>query len=68
VNVFDIQRPIRVISNFANCDIYQPQPKRRPQQKTLLHISNFRAVKGVTDCVRILGEVRREVDALVDGG
>ena len=63
VNVFNIQRPIRVISNFVNCDTYQPQPERRPQQKTLLHISNFRAVKRVTDCVRILGEVRREVDA-----
>jgi N-acetyl-alpha-D-glucosaminyl L-malate synthase BshA len=63
VNVFGIERPIRVISNFVNCDTYQPQPERRPQQKTLLHISNFRAVKRVTDCVRILGEVRREVDA-----
>jgi L-malate glycosyltransferase len=61
--VFDIQRPIEVIPNFVNCSLYQPAMAPHPGRPRLLHISNFRPVKRVTDCLRILAEVRREVDA-----
>ena len=62
IEVFHIQREIRVIPNFVNCDLYKPAPERHAGRPRLLHISNFRAVKRVTDCVRILAEVRRQVD------
>lgn len=63
VEVFGVANDIRVIYNFVNCDLYQPSPERRRTPKRLIHISNFRPVKRVLDCVRILVEVRKEVDA-----
>jgi L-malate glycosyltransferase len=70
VDVLGVRRDIRVIKNFVNCEIYQPDPERRRTaklapagEKVLIHISNFRPVKRVTDCIRILQEVRRETAA-----
>lgn len=60
---FGVKHPIDVIPNFVNCNIYQPAPERRPVRKRLMHISNFRPVKRVRDCIRILAAVRREIDA-----
>jgi N-acetyl-alpha-D-glucosaminyl L-malate synthase BshA len=61
--VFGITRDIRVIRNFVNCDLYKPLGNRPPKRRRLIHISNFRPVKRVLDCVRILGRVRQSVDA-----
>ena len=63
LEVFGVQNDIRVIYNFVNCDLYKPSPDRGKKGKRLIHISNFRPVKRVLDCVRILAEVRKEVDA-----
>jgi L-malate glycosyltransferase len=70
VEVFGVDNEIRVIHNFVNCDMYQPDPEARaassftpPGEKLLIHISNFRPVKRVLDCIRILREVRRETPA-----
>jgi N-acetyl-alpha-D-glucosaminyl L-malate synthase BshA len=67
---FDVANDIRVITNFVNCEMYLPDPARRresglaPQgEKVLIHLSNFRPVKRVFDCIRILAEVRRHVPA-----
>lgn len=69
-DVFALQKDIRVIKNFVNCEMYQPDPERRrsarlapPGEKLLIHISNFRPVKRVADCIRILKEVRRHTPA-----
>ena len=62
VDVFGIAKPIDVIHNFVNCDLYRPG-EPRASRRTLLHISNFRPVKRVFDCVRILKEVRKTADA-----
>ncbi len=59
---FGISKEVEVIHNFVNCDLYQPG-RPRPKRATLLHISNFRPVKRVADCIRILKEVRKHVDA-----
>lgn len=63
VEVFGITNEIRVIHNFVNCDLYRPAPDRRPKEKRLIHLSNFRPVKRVLDCIRILNEVRRSTAA-----
>jgi N-acetyl-alpha-D-glucosaminyl L-malate synthase BshA len=70
VDVFGVQNEIRVIKNFVNCDLYHPDEAKTGAaayapagEKLLLHLSNFRPVKRVLDCVRILAEVRRTVPA-----
>ena len=66
VTVFGVENEIRVIHNFVNCDIYKPNPERigaaeyAPNgEKLLIHVSNFRPVKRVLDCIRILAEVSK---------
>jgi L-malate glycosyltransferase len=70
VEVFGVQNEIRVIKNFVNCDIYHPDEEKKGAtayapagEKLLIHLSNFRPVKRVQDCVRILAEVRKSVPA-----
>lgn len=60
--VFGVCKDIRVIPNFVNCDLYRPAGARHPGRWRLLHISNFRPVKRITDCVRVLALARKEVD------
>jgi N-acetyl-alpha-D-glucosaminyl L-malate synthase BshA len=63
MEVFGVRNDIRPIYNFVNCDLYKPSPERSTAVKRLIHISNFRPVKRVLDCIRILAEVRKEVAA-----
>jgi N-acetyl-alpha-D-glucosaminyl L-malate synthase BshA len=70
IKEFDIKRPIDVIPNFVNCDLYtrtdakelraQWAPNGEP---ILMHLSNFRPVKRVTDCVEIFALVRAKMPA-----
>ncbi len=70
IETFEISREIRVITNFVNCELYRPDDARRgasayasKDEKLLIHVSNFRPVKRVLDCVRILAEVRKRAPA-----
>jgi len=70
VDVFGVANEIRVIKNFVNCDLYHPDDAKKGAsvyapagEKLLIHLSNFRPVKRVNDCVRILAEVRKHVPA-----
>ncbi len=64
IDVFGVSRPIQLIHNFVNCDVYRPLDNRPTNPRPrLLHISNFRPVKRVQDCIRVLAEVRKHVDA-----
>jgi N-acetyl-alpha-D-glucosaminyl L-malate synthase BshA len=60
---FGIKKDVKVIHNFVNCDLYKPDPSRQGGGKRILHISNFRPVKRILDCIRAFQIVRREVDA-----
>jgi L-malate glycosyltransferase len=67
---FDIKRPIEVIPNFVNCDLYcrTENPALRAQwapdgEPILMHLSNFRPVKRVTDVVEIFALVREKMRA-----
>jgi N-acetyl-alpha-D-glucosaminyl L-malate synthase BshA len=62
VEAFGVSNEIRVIHNFVNCDLYKPKPEK-PPGATLIHVSNFRPVKRVLDCIHILAEARKEVPA-----
>ena len=66
--VFGVTNEIRVIHNFVNCKTYQPDHEKEgarewaaPGEKLLIHLSNFRPVKRVLDCIRIFAEVRAQV-------
>jgi L-malate glycosyltransferase len=70
VEVFEVPNEIRVIQNFVNCDLYHPDNEKKGAavytpagEKLLIHLSNFRPVKRVQDCVRILAEVRKTTPA-----
>jgi N-acetyl-alpha-D-glucosaminyl L-malate synthase BshA len=70
IEVFGVTNEIRTITNFVNCERYHPDNVKTgaahyaPRgEKLLLHLSNFRPVKRVMDCVRILAEVRKSVPA-----
>ncbi|HET9180334.1 MAG TPA: N-acetyl-alpha-D-glucosaminyl L-malate synthase BshA [Terriglobia bacterium] len=65
---FGITRPIDVIPNFVNCDVFHPQDKHSRRQdfashgeKVLAHLSNFRPVKRVMDVVEIFARVRKKI-------
>jgi N-acetyl-alpha-D-glucosaminyl L-malate synthase BshA len=64
VEFFGVRNPIEVIHNFVNCALYRPNPEAQQQgRKRILHISNFRPVKRVLDCIRVFAQVRQEIDA-----
>jgi len=66
---FDVKNPIEVIYNFVNCDLYTRKladPTLRaeyadPDEKILVHLSNFRPVKRVQDVVEIFDLVQQKV-------
>jgi L-malate glycosyltransferase len=61
---FGITKQIEVIHNFVNCDLYRPSSRQSEGgQKRIIHISNFRPVKRILDCIRAFQHVRRDVDA-----
>ena len=67
---FDIKRPIEVIPNFVNCDLYTRKPNDAQHaqwapngEPILMHLSNFRPVKRVTDVVEIFAIVRAKMPA-----
>jgi len=67
--VFEIENTIEVIYNFVNCDIYRRDPgaaQRRaqfadPQERLLVHLSNFRPVKRLLDVIEIFDRVQKQV-------
>ncbi len=70
VREFEIKRPIEVIPNFVNCDAYvrADDPALRAKwapngEPVLMHLSNFRPVKRVTDVVEIFALVRQKMPA-----
>ena len=71
---FGVTRPIEVIPNFVNCDVYTPivddaaRAAERlrfaaPDEALLLHLSNFRPVKRVVDVVKIFARVVEQIPA-----
>lgn len=67
---FHVKNEVKVIYNFVNCQNYRrnPDPQFRARfapngEKLLVHLSNFRPVKRVTDVVEIFALVREKVNA-----
>jgi len=69
---FGITREIEVIRNFVNCDLYVRKPElvaaqrprfAKPNERLLVHLSNFRPVKRVLDVIEIFARVARAMPA-----
>jgi N-acetyl-alpha-D-glucosaminyl L-malate synthase BshA len=67
---FEIKRPIEVIPNFVNCELYKRSDdlalRRRwakDDEPIMMHLSNFRPVKRITDVVEIFALVREKIPA-----
>src|ERR1700689_7754 len=66
---FDVKNHIEVIYNFVNCDLYcrdAGAAERRLEyapngERILVHLSNFRPVKRVTDTIEIFDRVLKKV-------
>jgi L-malate glycosyltransferase len=70
VKEFEIKRAIEVIPNFVNCDLYKRSEDRSYRAKwapngepVLMHLSNFRPVKRITDAIEIFARVREKMPA-----
>ena len=73
IQEFHPERPIEVIPNFVNCDVYMPlndsertagRARYAPDgEKILVHLSNFRPVKRTADVVRVFARVASELPA-----
>jgi L-malate glycosyltransferase len=70
LRVFDVKNRIEVIYNSVNCDVYKRDPenveKLRAEyapngQHVLVHLSNFRPVKRLTDVIEIFDRVHKRV-------
>jgi L-malate glycosyltransferase len=68
--VFDVKNKIEVIYNSVNCDVYARDPKAvaqmRPEyapnnERLLVHLSNFRPVKRITDVIEIFDRVHKQI-------
>lgn len=69
VQEFSVNKPIEVIYNFVNCDLYH-RPKdisaersvfAEPEEKILVHLSNFRPVKRIGDVIEIFHRVQQKI-------
>jgi len=70
VKQFDIRKPINVVPNFVDTELYRCRHSECPMkrfvaegEKVVLHISNFRPVKRVTDIVRAFALIRGRIRA-----
>jgi L-malate glycosyltransferase len=68
--VFDVKNRIEVIYNSVNCDIYRRNPEIAAQmraeyapnnERVLVHLSNFRPVKRLTDVIEIFDRVHKKI-------
>ncbi len=66
--LFPFHQPIQTIHNFVDPEVFRPvchlgtrRCFAKDDEKILLHISNFRGVKRVTDVVRVFARVQEQV-------
>ncbi len=69
-DLFQVNQPIRKVYNFVDERVYYPQKSAAlrgtladPDEKLVVHISNFRPVKRVADVVKVFQIIARQVRA-----
>lgn len=69
VREFQIEKPVHTLYNFVDPERFSPNPSApchlgSDGERILMHISNFRPVKRVTDVVRVFHRVVQEMDGV----
>lgn len=68
--VLDVKKPIEVIYNSVNCDVYSRNRENADQiraeyvpngERVLVHLSNFRPVKRLSDVIEIFDRVHKQI-------
>jgi len=68
--VLDVKKPIEVIYNSVNCEVYSPNRENAAHvraeyvpngERVLVHLSNFRPVKRLTDVIEIFDRVHKQI-------
>ena len=71
--IYACRKPIEVIYNFINFSTF-PQKAIRPQlkkkyalsnEKVFVHISNFRPIKRIGDCIKIFSKVNKKIPSVL---
>jgi len=67
-STFAITRPIEVIYNFVDPDVFAPRRRAGlrlapPDTRILMHASNFRPVKNIATVIHVFAEVRKRITA-----
>ena len=65
---FGITRPIEVIYNFVDSEVFKPRHGRGlrlvpPDMRVIMHASNFRPVKNIPTVIQVFAEVRKRLPA-----
>jgi N-acetyl-alpha-D-glucosaminyl L-malate synthase BshA len=65
---FEIRRPVEVIYNFVDPDVFGPRRQGKvrlvgPDTRVLMHASNFRPVKNIPVVIQVFAEVRKKLQA-----
>lgn len=70
VRDFHLTRPVEVIYNFVDTQRFRPaccpflrEKLAAPEEKVLVHVSNFRPLKRVPDLIRVFSQVAKRVKA-----
>ncbi len=65
---FGIKKPIKIIPNFVDISRFKPDQKgcdrselALPDEKIIMHMSNYRPVKNAADVIRIFGIVNKKL-------
>lgn len=65
---YNIEKEIEIIPNFVDTDLYKPSKSlenrkliAKPEEKVLIHVSNFRPVKRVQDVIKIFDLVSKKI-------
>ncbi len=68
IRAFKTDKPIHVIHNFVDCNEFRPNANSaireqyaRPEEKLIVHVSNFRKVKNIPTIIDVLSEVKNHV-------
>jgi N-acetyl-alpha-D-glucosaminyl L-malate synthase BshA len=68
--IFEVGSEMRVIPNFVDTERFSPDGESsfrarlaRPEEKLIVHASNFRPVKRVVDVVRVFARIREKMPA-----
>ena len=67
---FGISKEIKIIPNFVDTDLFSPDSAEcarrnlaNPEQKIIMHMSNYRPVKNAQDVIRIFNIIQKETQS-----